>query len=90
MEAIDVKITPELQEKIKNAPWGGWIYIKFILDGVQTLADAAAVLNGVASEFADLHEAGWSILEPFDGGQANLVDPTGFSNWHIQDMDDED
>lgn len=56
---------------------GETIRAKWLMDGAETLQEAADRLRAEADRLSQLHTAGWTLAEPIDGDYGFLVDPSG-------------
>lgn len=70
-----------------QAQAGGIIRAKWMLDGAETLADAAERARVAAQQLQQLHDAGWTLQAPVEDDYGTLVDPTG--NAGSADSEDE-
>ncbi len=49
------------------------LYLKYLFEGAETLADLSAALRAVADDLDQKARAGWRLAEPVEGGWAHLV-----------------
>lgn len=68
--------TPDGTEPSGPQP-GDIIRAKWTIDGATTLAEAADRLEGFAARLRDLHQQGWTFVEPVADDYGFLVDPSG-------------